>query len=102
MRPDEQRALDVIATHLEASDPGLARALSGSPRRRGTRADAEAAVRTLVIAALWLMGIAFGTTLLALGLDQHVGVTTTAGAALTAAVVGVAVVVLLRHRRHAL
>lgn len=97
MRPDEQRALEELAADLQLRDPELARALS-APRPHEVRGIGGRRPGWSVVSAIWLLGIAFGATLLGLGLANRIELTTSVGAIITAAVVGVGVLVAL-HRR---
>lgn len=96
MRDDEQRALEAIAADLEVHDPALARRLS--TRRRPTRELLDLRLRQLTLVAIWLLGFAFGATLLLLGLVRHVELTTAAGAATDAVVAALGLVLLHRSR----
>lgn len=98
MRPSEQRTLEAIAADLELHDPWLARQLSAPPGRAGWGESVELHLRGLILATIWLLGISFGATLLGLGLAHHIELTTVVGAALSAAVTVLGMVVLLRRQ----
>jgi hypothetical protein len=97
VRPDEQRALEELAADLQLRDPELARALSAPPPH-GAPGVGGRRPRWLAVSAIWLLGIAFGATLLGLGLAHRVELTTIVGAIITAAVAGVGVLVALHQR----
>lgn len=101
MRPAERHALEAIARALETTDPQLARELTAAPAHdsEASRRDMrDLRARGLMLIALWLLGLAFGATLLGLGLTHHVELTTVVGAVTSAAVVTLAIATACHHR----
>jgi hypothetical protein len=103
VQPAERHALDAIARDLEATDPLLARELTGETLVPGSGwggRDRDWWAHRLILVALWTLGLGFGATLLGLGLAHQVELTAVVGATVAASVVTLGTTLICYRRCH--